>query len=131
MAAQIRKSAETPLRLVDYKTGRWAPTKEEAEKNLQLAAYYLAMIRDPELSKLGKTGLLQLSFLGALRGEEGFARVLVTPREGYGEWAEETITELVARIRAESFGPNPAADCKWCDFKPICPLWPQGQEAVR
>ncbi|MGH2785052.1 MAG: PD-(D/E)XK nuclease family protein [Actinomycetota bacterium] len=127
----IFRNENRRLRLVDYKTGRWAPTKEEAEKNLQLAAYYLAMIRDPELSKLGKTGLLQLSFLGALRGEDGFARVLVTPREGYGEWAEATITELVGRIRAESFAPNPAADCKWCDFKPICPLWPEGQEAVR
>ncbi|HJR18121.1 MAG TPA: ATP-dependent DNA helicase [Actinomycetota bacterium] len=127
----IFRNENRRLRLVDYKTGRWAPTKEEAERNLQLAAYYLAMIRDPELSRLGKTGLLQLSFLGALRGEDGFARVIVTPREGYGEWAEATITELVGRIRAESFAPNPAADCRWCDFKPICPLWPQGQEAIR
>ncbi|MGH2725778.1 MAG: PD-(D/E)XK nuclease family protein, partial [Actinomycetota bacterium] len=99
--------------------------------NLQLAAYFLAMLRDPELAKLGKTGFLQLSYLGALRGDEGFARVFFTPPDGYREWAEETITELVGRIRAESFAPNPAADCRFCDFKLICPLWPEGGEAVR
>ncbi len=127
----IFRNENHKLRLVDYKTGRWAPTKEETEKNLQLGAYFLAMLRDPELSKLGKTGYLQLSYLGAMRGDDGFARVGFPPPENYGEWAEQTITELVARIRAESFAPNPAADCRWCDFKPICPLWPQGQEAVR
>lgn len=127
----IFRNENRKLRLVDYKTGRWAPPKEEVEQNLQLAAYFLAMLRDPELAKLGRTGFLQLSFLGALRGDDGFARLFFTPGEGYEQWAEETITELVARIRAESFAPNPAADCKWCDFKPICPLWPEGHEAVR
>lgn len=119
------------LRLVDYKTSRWAPPKEEVEGNLQLAAYYLAMRRDENLKALRKkTGYLQLSFLGSLYGE-GFAVRGFPPREGYEEWAEQTITDLVAKIRAESFAPNPSADCMWCEFKPICPLWPQGGEAVR
>jgi hypothetical protein len=89
------------------------------------------MLRDPKLSKLGKTGYLQLSYLGAMRGDDGFARVGFPPPDGYGDWAESTITELVGRIRAESFAPNPTADCRWCDFKVICPLWPEGGEAVR
>ena len=127
----IFRNENRKLRLVDYKTGRWAPTKEETETNLQLGAYFLAMLRDPELAKLGKTGFLQLSYLGAMRGDDGFARVVFTPGDGYEQWAEQTITELVGRIRAESFAPNPAADCRWCDFKPICPLWPEGREAVR
>lgn len=119
------------LRLVDYKTSRWAPPREEVEKSLQLGAYYLAMRRDESLKALGrKTGYLQLSFLGSLYGE-GFAVRGFAPREGYEEWAETTIADLVAKIRAESFAPNPSADCMWCDFKPICPLWPQGGEAVR
>jgi hypothetical protein len=127
----IFRNANHHLRLVDYKTGRWAPTKEEVRTNLQLAAYFLAMLRDEELSKLGKTGYLQLSYLGAMRGDAGFAVVGFPPPDDYGDWAEATITELVGRIRAESFAPNPAADCRWCDFKPICPLWPEGREAVR
>jgi RecB family exonuclease len=127
----IFRNANKHLRLVDYKTGRYAPTREEVRVNLQLGAYFLAMLRDPELSKLGKTGFLQLSYLGAPYGEGGFRNPGFAPPDGYEAWAETTITELVGKIRAESFAPNPAADCRWCDFKPICPLWPEGQESVR
>jgi RecB family exonuclease len=126
----IFRQENKKLRLVDYKTSRWAPPREEVEENLQLAAYFLAMLRDPELRQLGTASRLQLSFLGSLYGET-FAVRGFTPREGYEEWAERTITELVAKIRSENFAPNPSADCMWCEFKPICPLWPQGGEAVR
>jgi superfamily I DNA/RNA helicase len=126
----IFRMSNKHLRLVDYKTGRYAPTKEEAEQNLQLGAYYLAMLRDPELSKLGKTGYLQLAYLGAFWGE-GFRQPGFTPRDDYEQWAERTITDLVAKIRAEDFAPNPEADCMWCEFKILCPLWPQGGDAVR
>jgi hypothetical protein len=46
----------------------------------------------------------------------------------YEDWAEQTILELLALVRSESFAPNPEAFCMWCDFKPICPVWPQGAE---
>ncbi|MFY9586399.1 MAG: PD-(D/E)XK nuclease family protein, partial [Actinomycetota bacterium] len=126
----IFRMSNRNLRLVDYKTGRWAPSQDEVKVNLQLAAYYLAMLRDEDLKLLGKTGFLQLAYLGSFYGE-GFRQPGFTPPAGYEEWAEQTIKELVAKIRAESFAPNPAADCMWCEFKSICPLWPQGAEAVR
>ena len=126
----IFRNENRKLRLVDYKTGRWALPQEEAERSLQLGAYFLAMLRDEKLKDLGQTTRLQLSFIGAPYGQ-GFTVRGFTPREGYEQWAEETIKTLVARIRAESFAPNPAADCMWCSFKTICPLWPQGGEAVR
>ena len=126
----IFRMANHKLRLVDYKTGRYAPTKEEAEKSLQLGAYFLAMVRDPELAKLGTPGWLQLSYLGDFF-RESFTPRGFPPREGYEQWAEETIRGLVAKIRAESFAPNPEADCRFCKFQPICPIWPEGGEAVR
>jgi superfamily I DNA/RNA helicase len=128
--AIFQMSTPGKLRLVDYKTGRYAPSKEEAQTNLQLGAYYLAMRRDPELAKLGRPGWLQLSYLGDF-WNEGFKRPGFAPPEGYEEWAEGTITDLVAKIRAEDFAPNPAADCMWCEFKTLCPLWPEGGDAVR
>ena len=33
-------------------------------------------------------------------------------------------------VRAEDFAPNPEADCMFCRFKPICPLWPEGAEVT-
>jgi superfamily I DNA/RNA helicase len=118
------------VRLADYKTGRYAPSVDEAKKSLQLGAYYLALLRDPQLAKLGRAGWLQLSYLGDWQGE-GFKNPGFAPWEGYEQWAESTIRSLVAEIRAERFAPNPEADCMWCSFRAICPLWPEGGEPVR
>jgi RecB family exonuclease len=126
----IFRMSNHKLRLVDYKTGRYAPTEEEAKKSLQLGAYYLAVLRDPELSTLGKPGRLQLSYLGDFFRESFTVRGF-SPGDEYEQWAEETIKGLVANIRGESFAPNPEADCRFCSFKPICPVWPEGGEAVR
>jgi superfamily I DNA/RNA helicase/RecB family exonuclease len=119
-------------RVVDYKTSRYMPTKEEVRHDLQLAAYYLAMRRVPELQELGEPGRLELHYLGAVRQRQGYARGEVSPRtiEGYEEWAETRLRELLARVRAEEFAPNPDADCTFCSFKSICPLWPEGQEVA-
>jgi superfamily I DNA/RNA helicase/RecB family exonuclease len=137
-AAEIRgkidaifRNANGHLRLVDYKTGRWAPSSEEVQEDLQLAAYYLATLHDEDLRRLGRTGYLQLAYLGKPKGDGGFTRLGFPPRDGYREWAESAIAALVERIRSEDFAPNPEADCRFCPFKIICPLWPEGAEAVR
>lgn len=117
-------------RVVDYKTGRSAPTKEEAEQDLQLAAYYLAMKRAENLRDLGAPGLLELHFLLLSRHREAYRQVRVRPREreDYEQWAEATISGLLEKVRREEFAPDPEADCFFCDFKTICPIWPQGAE---
>jgi RecB family exonuclease len=118
------------LRVVDYKTSRYAPSKEDAQKDLQLAAYYLALKRDPDLAGLGEPGMLQLAYLGKGHAREGFIRRHVAPNreEGYEEWAEGRLKELLARVRSEEFAPSPEADCTFCRFKTICPVWPEGGE---
>jgi hypothetical protein len=40
----------------------------------------------------------------------------------------ERLPRLIGGIRAESFAPDPEADCTWCAVKALCPLWPQGAE---
>jgi RecB family exonuclease len=121
------------LRVVDYKTGRGYPTEEEVKEDLQLAAYYLAVKRTPELAELGEPSYLQLAYIGIPNSRDGFKRLAVSPaqREDYEGWAEDTITGLVGEIRSEQFAPDPEADCMWCRFKAICPMWPEGGEAVR
>ena len=60
------------------------------------------------------------------------ARRGVSPKTipNYEETTEERISELLGRIRSESFAPNPEADCQFCSFSTICPRWPQGGEVA-
>jgi RecB family exonuclease len=128
----VFQMANGHLRVVDYKTSRYPISKEAAKEDLQLAAYYLAVKRDEDLSSLGEPGMLQLAYLGKESREEGFARRGVSPStiESYDEWVEQTLEDLADRVRAEDFAPNPEADCQWCSFKTICPVWPQGAEVL-
>jgi RecB family exonuclease len=117
-------------RVVDYKTGRHAPTQQEADEDLQLAAYYLAMKRAENLRDLGEPRLLELAFILNRRRNVAFQQVRVRPNniEGYEERAEAKIRNLLGKVRAEDFAPNPEADCRFCRFKSICPMWPEGAE---
>ena len=110
----------------DYKTSRHPVQWEEAKQSLQLAIYHLAATSDPELTQLGTPTSMQLVYPGAplYRGE--VARRTQTPEE-----AEKAITrlpELIEGVLAEDFRPDPEADCMWCKFKPLCPLWSEGKE---
>lgn len=121
------------LRVVDYKTSRYPPTQEQVQEDLQLAAYYLALRRDPELRRLGgDAGYLQLAFLGKADTREGYATRGFSPKTKphYEETAEGRIRDLLEEIRQERFGPNPEANCDFCNFKTICPRWPQGSEVT-
>jgi CRISPR/Cas system-associated exonuclease Cas4 (RecB family) len=43
-----------------------------------------------------------------------------------------TLSRLIGRVRAlyESgqVRPNPSANCRFCTFQPLCPLFPEGAE---
>jgi hypothetical protein len=43
-----------------------------------------------------------------------------------------TLSELIARVRAlyetEVIRPNPGANCRFCTFQPLCPLFPEGSD---
>jgi ATP-dependent exoDNAse (exonuclease V) beta subunit len=123
---------EGGVRILDYKTSKSSPTQDQVRRSLQLAAYYLAMRRVPELAELGEPRVLELAFLFLEGQDGGYKHMSTTPERfelgEYEEWAERTILELLALVRSESFAPNPEADCMWCDFKTICPVWPQGAE---
>lgn len=124
----IFRQSNGRLRIVDFKTGR---TADKAKDSLQLAVYYLASLRDEELRTLGEVAHLELAYIALARRREGYYREGIAVPTGYQEQAEEKLRALLAKIRAEQFAPSPEADCQWCRFKTLCPLWPEGQEALR
>ncbi|MEA2509236.1 MAG: hypothetical protein QOG21_1318 [Actinomycetota bacterium] len=110
----------------DYKTSRHAVSWEEAKESLQLAIYHLAVTSDPEFSSLGEPSSMQLVYPGVPLVRDDVVRRCQTPEEA--EKAIERLPDLIAGVLQEDFRPNPEANCQWCRFKPLCPLWSEGKE---
>ncbi len=113
--------------VADYKTSRSAITTKEVPDSLQLAIYYLAATRDPELIKLGEPVSMQLVYPASMtRGS--VTRRCQTPEQALT--VLERLPGLIEGVLGEEFEPSPEANCRWCKFKPLCPLWPEGREAA-
>jgi RecB family exonuclease len=120
------------VRLIDYKTARNGKNNEEAKEDLQLASYFLALKRVEELRELGEPKYLELAYLGSFTRDGGFWRAGFDPtkREDFEAEAQSRLEGFVAGIKAEEFAPSPSADCQWCRFKTLCPVWPEGDEVA-
>jgi superfamily I DNA/RNA helicase/RecB family exonuclease len=128
----VFKREDGTVRLVDYKTGRTPPTQDETDDDLQLAAYFLALRRVPELAALGEPSRLELAYLGATEAKQITRRTIIpAKRPSYEADAAARIGDLLARVHDERFDPSPHANCRWCSFKTLCPLWPEGHEVAR
>jgi RecB family exonuclease len=123
------------FRITDFKTGN--PDKApKAAESLQLGIYYLGVMLAPELERFRPVRAVDLSFLrGHWRtGEIPPHAWPISPagEEEYQTRIRERLAALIRRIRALDDGgtyrPDPAAECYFCDFKPLCSLWPEGQE---
>jgi superfamily I DNA/RNA helicase/RecB family exonuclease len=114
------------LIISDYKTSKSVINWDAARESLQLAIYYLAAKNDPELAALGAPASMQLIYPNAPISRNDVQRRCQNPDEA--EKALQRLPELIAGVLKEDFRPNPEADCTWCKFKPICPLWSEGKE---
>jgi len=118
------------VRLTDYKTGSSDKSEEAVKEDLQLATYYLATRRDPDLERFGEPMVLELAYLARPDGRYGYRKPSFDPRkiQGFEQRTEQRLLELIEGVRGERFAPKPDADCMWCKFKSLCPVWPEGDE---
>jgi RecB family exonuclease len=121
-------------RITDYKTGK-VENAGKAEENLQLGIYYLAVDEAPELAPYRPVRAVELAFLrGQWNKHEPLAKLGYMPSgpkvAEYRDEMRERLSGLIGRIRtlteSEVYRPDPAANCRFCDFKTLCPLWPEG-----
>jgi superfamily I DNA/RNA helicase len=126
----VFRVADDRTRVVDFKTSKSGLTQEQVWQSLQLGTYYLAMRRVPDLAKLGEPDILEFGYLFLEGPEDGYKHFPMKPGRipEYEQKVEATLLGLLEDVRAERFAPSPDADCTFCSFKPICPLWPQGAE---
>ena len=124
--------------ITDYKTGKSRNAGDPGD-SLQLGIYYLAIAETPELREYLPVKAVQLAFLrdvdrsGQIKHatQSFFGR---TDETDYRLRIEERLTELIEQLRGlrESgvYRPNPKANCRFCDFHELCPLWPEGRELL-
>jgi superfamily I DNA/RNA helicase/RecB family exonuclease len=121
--------------ITDYKTGK--KRRGKADDILQLGVYYLAVQESENLRPYLPVRAIELAFVrdvefhegGMARQTKGFTRDDEAEYEGR---MRATLSELIARVRAlyetEVIRPNPGANCRFCTFQPLCPLFPEGSD---
>ena len=120
--------------ITDFKTGK-SDRAEAPADNLQLGIYYLAVQESEALAGFKPVTLVELAFLrGNWRSTDIEFRKLPIHERDEQAWQtamRERLSGLIARKRelneADSFRPNPYANCMFCDFQSLCPLFPEGQ----
>ncbi|MFH8338519.1 ATP-dependent helicase [Streptomyces sp. AM6-12] len=134
---RVETDAEGRAYVVDFKTGKQAPTAREVERHPQLAVYQLAV----------REGAVDAAFDGA-RPEPGGAE-LVHLRQGAakrdggeilprvqtqeplsGEWVGELLATAAGKVLDERFGPSAGQHCAHCAFRASCSARPEGRHVV-
>lgn len=131
---RIDECGKGGIGLIDYKSGGYKTDSEVQgpPADLQLATYILACHKVDGLRELGAPKQAQiLSLLYSNR--QGFKRASLLPKDDedgtpFAEVTETRIAEVLAGIENEEFNPSPDAHCRFCKFKPLCPMWSEGQE---
>jgi RecB family exonuclease len=125
-------------RITDFKTGS-GDRAPKAEASLQLGIYYLAVEECEDLAEFRPVRVVELAYLqGRFRHEYETALQTWSVTHGKAEAYQAVMRAELARLVAEKrrliereiYRPNPRADCHWCDFKTLCPLFPQGAPVI-
>jgi superfamily I DNA/RNA helicase len=124
-----------PVRVVDLKTGRTAPTAQEATTNPQLGAYQLAVDAGAVegLPAAARSAGAQLVFVSDVNKAKAALReqpALGPERPDAPSWARTHIEEVAERMAASSFAATANPLCDRCPVRRSCPLRDEGAQVV-
>jgi superfamily I DNA/RNA helicase len=123
------------MRITDYKTGS-ADRAPKANESLQLGIYYLAVLEAEDLKEFQPISGVELSYLkGDWKTGELVTREWTVGsgdrEESYQNLMRERLSTLIAELKrlndAETYRPDHQADCFFCEFQSLCPLFPEGR----
>ncbi|MEU3608280.1 ATP-dependent DNA helicase [Streptomyces sp. NPDC035033] len=123
--------------VVDFKTGKSAPTRDEVAHHPQLAVYQLA-VREGALDEVfggrrpepGGAELVQLR-QAAPKKEGGDALPKVQAQQPLeGEWIGDLLATAAGRVLDERFAPTTGQHCATCSFRAACSARPEGRQVV-
>ncbi|MGW6795516.1 ATP-dependent helicase [Streptomyces chartreusis] len=126
--------------VVDFKTGKQAPSAAEVARHPQLAVYQLAVREgavddafDGTRPEPGGAELVQLRQGAAKRdGGETLPKVQgQQPLDGpEGEWVGDLLATAAGKVLDERFAPNTGQHCTHCAFRASCSARPEGRHVV-
>ncbi len=134
---RVEKDAEGRAYVVDFKTGKGAPTKDEVAAHPQLAVYQLAVregavdeVFDGRRPEPGGAELVQLR-QPAPKKEGGEAFPKVQAQEPLaGEWVSDLLATAAGKVLDERFTPTTGTHCSHCAFRASCSAQPEGRQVV-
>jgi superfamily I DNA/RNA helicase/RecB family exonuclease len=131
---RIGASVKDGTTITDFKTGK-SDNAGPPKDSLQLGIYYLAVQEAEGLADFKPVRTVELAFLrGNWKSPNiDFRKMPINERDEaqYQAAMRERLAELIRAKKAlnetEVYTPNPYANCRFCDFKTLCPLYPEGQ----
>ncbi|MCB5169334.1 ATP-dependent helicase [Streptomyces bambusae] len=123
--------------VVDFKTGKSAPTRDEVARHPQLAVYQLA-VREGAVDEAfdgvrpaaGGAELVQLR-QGAAKRDGGDDHPKIQSQEPLaGEWVGDLLATAAGRVLDERFTPAPGRHCTHCTFRTACTAQPEGRQLL-
>jgi RecB family exonuclease len=129
-ADRLELDAEGRVVVIDLKTGKYAPTKDEVAVHPQLGLYQLA-VEHGAIEELAPGAGHGGAELWQLR-QEAYQRLKVQrqqPQEPDEEGLrpiERQLSTAVGRLRDEEFPARPGDHCRYCDFMVLCPAHHSG-----
>ncbi|MFJ4525002.1 ATP-dependent helicase [Streptomyces sp. NPDC088810] len=134
---RVETDAEGRAYVVDFKTGKQAPTAREVERHPQLAVYQLA-VREGAVDTAfdgvrpapGGAELVHLR-QGAAKRDGGEDQPKVQTQEPLaGEWVGELLATAAGKVLDERFTPSTGQHCTHCAFRASCSARPEGRHVV-
>ncbi|WP_320774383.1 ATP-dependent DNA helicase [Streptomyces sp. CRN 30] len=147
---RVEADGEGRAYVVDFKTGKHAPSSAEVARHPQLAVYQLA-VREGAVDEAfdgvrpepGGAELVQLR-QGAAKRDGGETLPKVQAQEplgggegegggesgGEGEWVGELLATAAGKVLDERFAPTAGQHCTHCAFRASCSARPEGRHVV-
>ncbi|MZE69739.1 PD-(D/E)XK nuclease family protein, partial [Streptomyces sp. SID5789] len=137
---RVERDGDGRAYVVDFKTGKQAPTAAEVAHHPQLAVYQLA-VREGAVDEAfdgvrpepGGAELVQLR-QGAARRDGGETLPKVQAQESQegaeGEWVGDLLATAAGKVLDERFTPTAGQHCAHCAFRASCSARPEGRHVV-
>ncbi|MET8099969.1 ATP-dependent DNA helicase [Streptomyces sp. NPDC005236] len=134
---RVEADTEGRAYVVDFKTGKHAPSAAEVTHHPQLAVYQLAVgegavdeVFDGARPEAGGAELVQLR-QGAAKKNGGETLPKVQAQEPLeGEWVGDLLANAAGKVLDERFSPTTGQHCTHCSFRASCSARPEGRQVV-